>query len=135
VYLHDALTHQQINLKQQPTYTFTVSTAALLTGRFTLTFGPLRPTATKNGFSAASVSLYPNPVHKSFTVLVPAVSGESQAQLTLYNVLGQPVHTAQLPLPAAGAQTRVDVQTLPLGVYVLRVKVGASTIIKQVVVN
>ncbi|GAA4013427.1 hypothetical protein GCM10022408_28110 [Hymenobacter fastidiosus] len=135
VYLHDALTDRQINLKQQPSYIFSASNAALITGRFTLNFGPMRPTATQNGLTAASVSLYPNPAHKSFTLLVPAVRGESQAKLTLYNVLGQAVRTAAVALPAAGAQTTMDVQGLPLGVYVLRVKAGATTVIKQVVVN
>jgi len=135
VYLHDAVTGQQVNLKQQPSYTFAAANAALSSGRFTLSFGPLRPTATKAGFTAASVSLYPNPAHKQFTLLVPAVSGESQAQLTLYNVLGQPVRTATLALPATGAQTTLDVQGLPEGVYVLRVQAGTTTITKQVVVN
>jgi hypothetical protein len=135
VYLHDALTGQQINLKQQSSYSFTASNATLLTGRFTLTFGPLRPTATKNSFSAASVSLYPNPAHKSFTVLVPAVRGESQAMLTLYNVLGQITRETIVALPAAGTQLNMDVRQLPAGVYMLRVQAGASTITKRVVVN
>ena len=135
VYLHDAVTGQNVNLKQQPSYTFSAANAALSSGRFTLSFGPMRPTATKAGFTAASVSLYPNPAHKQFTLLVPAVSGESQAQLTLYNVLGQPVRTATLALPATGAQTSMDVQGLPEGVYVLRVQAGTTTITKQVVVN
>ena len=135
VYLHDAVTGQNVNLKQQSSYSFSASNAALITGRFTLNFGPMRPTATKAGFTAASVSLYPNPAHKQFTLLVPAVSGASEARLVLYNVLGQPVQQRTLALPAAGAQAVIDVQELPLGVYMLRIKAGETTVTKQVVVN
>ncbi|RYU78451.1 T9SS type A sorting domain-containing protein, partial [Hymenobacter persicinus] len=135
VYLLDAVTGQQVNLQQQRSYSFSASNAALLTNRFTLRFGPLRPTSTKNGLTAASVSLYPNPAHRSFTVLVPAVSGVSQARLTLVNVLGQTVRTSLLALPAAGAQTTMDVQDVPLGVYLLHIQAGATTITKKVVVN
>ncbi|RYU80990.1 T9SS type A sorting domain-containing protein, partial [Hymenobacter persicinus] len=73
--------------------------------------------------------------HRSFTVLVPAVSGVSQAQLTLVNVLGQTVRTSTLALPAAGAQTTMDVQDVPLGVYLLHIQAGNTTITKKVVVN
>ncbi|QNH60540.1 ice-binding family protein [Hymenobacter sediminicola] len=135
VYLHDALTGQQVNLQQQPSYSFLASNAALITGRFSLHFSPQRTLATKNSFTAASVSVYPNPTHNSFTLLVPAVSGATQATAVLYNVLGQPVREMTLALPAAGAKITLTVQGLALGVYTLRVKAGASTITKQVVVN
>jgi len=134
VYLHDALTGQHINLAQQPSYSFSASNTALITGRFSLSFGARSPLSTRNAL-AASVSLYPNPAHKSFTLLVPAVSGVAQARLTLFNVLGQAVREAMVALPAAGAQATVDVQNLPAGVYVLRVQAGTTTIVKQVVVE
>ncbi|SHJ07313.1 Por secretion system C-terminal sorting domain-containing protein [Hymenobacter daecheongensis DSM 21074] len=135
VYLHDAVTGQQIDLRQQPSYAFSASNAALITSRFSLRFGALAPTATKGSLTAASVSLYPNPAHRSFTLSLPAVAGASQATLTLYNVLGQPVRTTSVALPAAGVQTIMDVQGLPLGVYVLRIQAGSSTITKSVVVD
>ncbi|PJJ59046.1 putative secreted protein (Por secretion system target) [Hymenobacter chitinivorans DSM 11115] len=135
VYLHDAVTGQYVNLKQQSSYSFTASNAALITDRFSLSFAPLRPLAAQNGFTAASVSVYPNPAHKSFTVAVPAVSGTTQAKLTLYSVLGQAVRTTTLALPASGTQATIDVQNLPTGVYVLRVQAGPATITKQVVVD
>ena len=136
VYLLDAATGQQINLQQQSTYTFTVSNAAMpITGRFSLAFGPQAPLATQPGFTASSVSVFPNPAHEQFTVLIPAVSGASQARLVLYNVLGQPVRETTRALPAAGAQASLEVAGLPKGVYVLRVKAGDTTIAKQVVVD
>ncbi|MCB2377582.1 T9SS type A sorting domain-containing protein, partial [Hymenobacter sp. BT635] len=135
VYLHDAVTGQQVNLKQQPSYRFSASNAALLTDRFRLHFGALRPLSAQNGFTAASVSVYPNPAHQQFTLRLPAVSGAAQATVVLYNVLGKSVRETTLPLPAGGAQTTLDVQNLPVGVYVLRVQAGTAIITKQVVVD
>ncbi|WP_394345434.1 T9SS type A sorting domain-containing protein [Hymenobacter persicinus] len=50
-------------------------------------------------------------------------------------MLGQTVRTSLLALPAAGAQTTMDVQDVPLGVYLLHIQAGATTITKKVVVN
>ena len=65
VYLHDAVTGQQMDLRQQPRYCFTVGNAALITGRFTLSFGALGPLATTSAVLAGSVSVYPNPARRS----------------------------------------------------------------------
>jgi endo-1,4-beta-xylanase len=136
VYLLDATTGQQINLHQQSSYTFTVGNAALpITGRFSLSFVPQGPLAAQLGFTASSVSVFPNPTREQFTVLIPAVSGASQAQLVLYNVLGQSVRETTRALAAAGAQARFEVAGLPKGVYVLRVKAGDTTVSKRVVID
>ncbi|GAA3920942.1 T9SS type A sorting domain-containing protein [Hymenobacter algoricola] len=137
-FLIDAVTGQAVNLSLQPTYSFAVTAAqagTTLVGRFSLHFGPLAPLSAKNGLTAASVGVYPNPAHKSFTLRVPAVSGASQATATLFNVLGQAVKETTLGLSGGGAQTTVNVQQLPLGVYTLRVKAGTTTITKKVVVE
>jgi len=135
VYLHDAVTGQQINLKQRPSYTFTASNVALLTDRFSLHFSPLRPLATQAGSRATSLSVYPNPARQQFTLQVPAVPGATTATATLYNMLGQSVREITLPLSAAGGRTTVDVHELPTGVYVLRVQVGGTTLTKQLLVE
>jgi hypothetical protein len=134
VYLLDAATGQQVNLKQQSAYTFAAGSAGALAGRFALSFGA-QVLATQPGFTAAGVSVFPNPAHGQLTVLVPGVSGATQARLVLCNVLGQPVRETTLVLPAAGGQAGFDVAGLPAGVYVLRVQAGGTTVAKQVVVN
>ncbi len=135
VYLLDAITGQQVNLKQQSAYTFTAGSAGAQAGRFSLSFGPQAPLATQPGFTAAGVSVFPNPAHGQLTVLVPGVSGAAQARLVLCNVLGQHVREATLALPAAGGQAGFDMAGLPAGVYVLRVQAGGTTVAKQVIVN
>jgi Secretion system C-terminal sorting domain len=134
-YLHDGLTGQVVDLRQQPGYSFTASRAGLLTGRFSLRVEPQRPTASPAALSAASVQVYPNPARQQFTVQLPAVPGAGQVQATLLNALGQPVRRQTAPLPAAGLQLPVDVRGLPAGVYVLRLRAGQQELTKRVVVE
>ncbi|WP_227606706.1 T9SS type A sorting domain-containing protein [Hymenobacter translucens] len=132
VYLLDAATGQQLNLRQQPSYSFNSVSSVPLASRFSISFTLARPTATASGLTAAQVGVYPNPARQQFTLLLPPVTGVKQAQAVLYNVLGQPVRQQAV---TPGTQAVVDVQQLPAGVYVLRVQVGQSTVAKQVVIQ
>ncbi|PJJ47865.1 T9SS type A sorting domain-containing protein, partial [Hymenobacter chitinivorans] len=131
----DAVTGQQVDLRQQSTYRFSASNAALITGRFALSFGALRPLAAANGFAATSVSVYPNPAHQQFLVLVPAVSGATQVEADLVNVLGQVVGHYSAALPAAGTNLTIDATGLKAGVYTIRLRAGATTVAKRVVIQ
>ncbi|TGE19289.1 Ig-like domain-containing protein [Hymenobacter elongatus] len=135
VYLLDAVTGQQVNLKQQRSYSFSASNAALITGRFSLSFGVLRPLAAANGLTAASVSVYPNPAHQQFSVLVPAVGGAAQVEAELLNTLGQVVRHQTAALPAAGVRLTVDATGLTAGVYTLRLRAGATMLAKRVILQ
>jgi rhamnogalacturonan endolyase len=135
VYLVDAMTGQRVNLQQQPTYTFSLSGAANLAGRFSLAFGPTGVLATAPSLLAASVSVYPNPATSTFTVAVPAVTGVSEVQATLLNSLGQEVARQTSSLPAAGAHLTFGRGKLAPGVYLLRVQAGSENIVKRMVLN
>jgi len=135
VYLIDAATSQQINLQQQPTYSFSVSGAANLAGRFSLAFRPTSVLAVVPGLVATSVGVYPNPATSTFTVAVPAVAGASQVQATLLNSLGQEVARQAASLPAAGAHLIFERGRLAPGVYLLRVRAGTEHIVKRVVLE
>jgi hypothetical protein len=122
----------------QPTYSFSVTSAqaaASITDRFTLHFGARTALANAQALTAAEVTLYPNPAHNAFTVLVPAIAGATQVHADLLNALGQVVrrqHTAQA---ATGARLAVDAAGLAAGVYTLRLRVGATTLAKRVVIQ
>ncbi|MDO7853104.1 GEVED domain-containing protein [Hymenobacter convexus] len=137
VYLRDALTGQQIDLLQQASYRFSTTGTASIAGRFTLNFSPMAsPLAAQLGLTAASVSVYPNPAHTSVTVLLPAVPGAKEAQLTLFNSLGQRVREQTVALSAAGAQTVLSVKDLAAGVYTLHLQVaGQGAVTRRVVVE
>ena len=137
-FLTDAATGQTVNLRLQPAYAFTLSTAQIatvITGRFTLHFAARTALATAAALTAAQVSLYPNPAHDAFTVTVPAVAGAAQVQATLLNALGQVVRQQSAALPVGGAQLTVPTAGLAAGVYTLRLMAGAATLAKRVVVE
>ncbi len=91
-------------------------------------------TGTTNEQLAATVSLYPNPAHQSFQLVVPA-GILSKASATLLNALGQVVQSRQLNLPAAGGIEKFNVSGLAAGVYSLQLKSGSDTVVKRVVVE
>lgn len=92
------------------------------------------PLATRNEALAATVELYPNPAHQSFTLRVPAGS-LAASSARLLNALGQVVQSRQLNLPAAGGTTAFDVSRLAAGVYSLELKTGTDLVVKRVVVE
>ncbi|MDO7850967.1 T9SS type A sorting domain-containing protein [Hymenobacter convexus] len=136
--LTDAATGQTVNLRTQPGYSFAVTTAqaqALLTGRFTLHFAARAALATATALTAAEVTVYPNPAHGQFSVLVPAVAGAAQVQGTLLNALGQVVRQQSATATATGARLGFETQGLAVGVYTLRLRVGAVVLAKRVVLQ
>jgi hypothetical protein len=137
--LTDAAIGQTVNLGQQPTYSFSVTSsqaAAALTGRFSLHFAARNaPLATASALVASEVTLYPNPAHNGFTVLVPAVAAATTLHADLLNTLGQVVRRQDAALPATGARLAVDGAGLAPGVYTLRLQLGAATLAKRVVIQ
>ena len=136
-YLRDAQTGQLVNLRTQPAYPFTVTTAqasALLTGRFSLQFSAVA-LATAAGLTANEVSVYPNPAHNAFAVQLPGVAGAATVQATLLNALGQVVRRTAAALPATGTSFTLETANLAAGVYTLRLTAGAVTLAKRVVIQ
>jgi hypothetical protein len=93
------------------------------------------PTATVSALMAAGVSVFPNPAHASFTVLVPTVANATSVQAELLNALGQVVRKQSVALPAAGARLTVATADLAAGVYTLRLRAGEATLAKRVVID
>lgn len=137
-YLRDAQTGQVIALGTGTTYSFGVTAAqaqTLLTGRFAVAFGTPSLLAAVPTLSAELVSVYPNPAHGSFAVVVPGVAGAREVQAELLNVLGQVVHRQAAALPASGTTLSVAPGALATGVYVLRLTAGAATLTQRVVLR
>ncbi|MBF9238672.1 DUF3494 domain-containing protein [Hymenobacter sp. BT683] len=136
--LTDAATGQTVNLRLQPVYSFSVTSAqaaASITGRFTLHFAARIALANAHALMAAEVTLYPNPAHNTFTVLVPAIAGATLVQANLLNALGQVVRRQNAAMAATGARLAVEATGLAAGVYTLRLQVGATTLAKRVVIQ
>ncbi|GAA4026416.1 hypothetical protein GCM10022409_07990 [Hymenobacter glaciei] len=135
VYLRDALTGTQQLLASGGRYTFTLATATGGTVRFSLVLRPATITATRVELSAATVSLYPNPAHGRFTVLLPPLAGQREVRATLFNALGQVVLNRSISLNAAGATAEFGTQGLAAGVYTLRLQAESQTLTKRVVLE
>ncbi|MBO2008747.1 fibronectin type III domain-containing protein [Hymenobacter negativus] len=95
-------------------------------------YGPL---STATALMAAGVSVYPNPAHESFTVLVPTVANATSVQAELLNALGQVVRKQSVALPAAGTRFTMTTTDLATGVYTLRLRAGDAALAKRVVIN
>ena len=136
--LTDVTTGQIINLSQQSVYSFSINAAqaaALVTGRFTLRFGARAALAAGTALMATDVTLYPNPAHGTFTVLLPAAATTTGVQAELLNPLGQVVRRQAAAPSATGARLTVDAAGLAGGVYTLRLQVGRTTVAKRVVIQ
>ena len=135
VYLRDALTGTQQRLATGTHYAFTLATATSGTSRFSLVLRPATITAAHAELNAASVSLYPNPAHGRFTVLLPPLAGQQEVRATLFNALGQAVLTHIIPVAATGATAHFQTPTLPAGVYTLRLQTQNQALTRRVVLE
>jgi hypothetical protein len=135
VYLRDAQTGSQVLLSAGTHHAFTLATATAGNGRFSLVFRPAGILATQAALSAGQVSIFPNPAHGSFSVLLPPVAGQRAVQATLLSVLGQAVLNRSIALTTAGATAEFDTHSLAPGVYVLRLTAGDQTLVQRVTVE
>lgn len=135
MYLRDAQAGTQQLLAPGGRYAFTLPTATAGTGRFALVLRPATVTATQPVLTAATVSLYPNPAHRSFTLLLPPLVGQRDVRATLFNTLGQVVLTRTISLTAAGASTEFRTQGLATGVYTLRLQADKQLFTQRVVIE
>jgi extracellular elastinolytic metalloproteinase len=134
VYLRDLQLGTLIDLRQQPTYQFTVANAsALNTTRFELVFSPQRALATVPTALAQQVAVYPNPARTQVAIDLPLALSRQPVQATLLDALGRVVRQQVLP---AGVSTH----TLPLsglgtGVYALRLTTDLGQVVQKLVVE
>ncbi len=135
VYLRDLQTGAMIDLKQQPSYSFTVTNAsALITNRFELVFSPQQALATAAVALAQQVALYPNPAKQTASVELPASLGRQPVQASLFDAVGRQVYTTTLPAQGATVHA-LDVRALPPGVYQLRLQTSAGLLVKRLSVE
>jgi len=135
VYLRDLQTGAVIDLRQQPSYQFTVANASgLLTNRFELVFSPQQALATVPATLAQQVALYPNPAKKAAFVELPASLGRQVVTASLVDALGRQVHTVSLPAQGALAH-QLDLSELAAGIYALRLRTSAGIVVKKLVIE
>lgn len=135
VYLRDLQTGAVIDLRQQPSYQFTVAAAsALLSNRFELVFSPQQPLATAPAALAQQIALYPNPARKAVFVELPASLGRQVVAAALVDALGRQVRTMGLPAQGTLAH-QLDLSALAPGIYALRLRTSAGIVVRKLVIE
>ncbi|RZL06554.1 MAG: T9SS type A sorting domain-containing protein [Hymenobacter sp.] len=134
VYLRNLQLVTLTDLRQQPTYQFTVANAAALnTTRFELVFSPQQPLAAVPTALAQQVAVYPNPAHTQVAIDLPLSLSRQPMQATLLDAPGRVVHTQVLP---AGTTTHpLLLSELPTGVYALRLTTNLGQVVKKLVIE
>jgi len=84
-------------------------------------------------FDVASFSLYPNPVSSSLTVRMSQLT--SVASLTITDVLGQELHSIKIDTRKVSEEYKMDLSSIPNGIYFVVIESDAKQIVKRFVKN
>jgi hypothetical protein len=134
VYLRDLQLGTLTDLRQQPTYQFTVSNASTLnTTRFELVFSPQQALATVPTALAQQVAVYPNPARTQVAIDLPLALSRQPVQATLLDALGRVVR--QQVLPAGVSTHTLPLSGLSAGVYALRLTTDLGQVVQKLVVE
>lgn len=132
VYLRDKQKSTLTDLSQQASYTFTTS-AANTSARFELVVSS-RPVENASAALAKQVALYPNPAKGSASLELPASIGDEMVSASLIDAMGRTVRTLELPAQGSVAH-QLDLRGLAAGVYAVRLRTSAGTIVNRLTVE
>ena len=134
VYLHDTQLGTLTDLRQQPSYQFTVASAAALnTTRFELLFSPQQPLATVPAALAQQVAVYPNPAQSQVAIELPLSLSRQPATAALVDALGRVVR--QQVLPAGSAAHPLPLAGVAPGIYSLQLTTELGPVVRRLVVE
>jgi len=92
-----------------------------------------RPTAVTGSPLEATASLYPNPTAGTATLELSGLREQGPVQIDVLNALGQPVLTLSARPRQGVLRQPLDVRSLPVGVYSVRVRTADGTVVKRLV--
>lgn len=83
------------------------------------------------------LSISPNPVHTTASVISISVSTKGQAfngegSISIYNIKGQLVYSAKVPVHQSKIEHDITLKQLPAGVYICRVSLGEISATKRI---
>jgi len=121
VYLKDRVLNSIVDVRQYPSYTFTVATTNNLNSndRFELVFSPTAITDVKPTINGSAVfSLYPNPSNGNKVVAsMIGFENESNVAVTITDVLGKVVYSATQTIGSGNSAEHAISAKLAAGVY------------------
>jgi hypothetical protein len=129
LYLHDKLLNQYVQLQKGTEYKFTVSADKATQGdnRFELRMAP-EEAATGNNLK---VSLAPNPASDEVNITITA-SGKDDVSIRMTDIVGVQVYSKNVGHVKSGT-TKVTLDKLASGIYMIEVKSGNNTIVNRLV--
>ncbi|HEX8330817.1 MAG TPA: endo-1,4-beta-xylanase [Hymenobacter sp.] len=134
-YLRDAQSGTQFDLSQSSGYAVDLLAGVAATGRFTLVLTYNRVLGTAPAAISQQVAVFPNPVHgNSVSLSLPATLRQQTVEVMLLNALGQTVARQTLPANTDAVRS-LNLPSLALGVYTVRLQTAAGTISKRLTVN
>ena len=134
VYLRDLQVGTLTDLRQQPSYQFTVASAAALnTTRFELVFSPQQALATVPAALAQQVAVYPNPAKTQVAIELPLSLSRQPVAAALVDALGRVVRAQELP--AGSAAHALPLAGVAPGVYALRLTTELGPVVQKLVVE
>ncbi len=90
----------------------------------------------KNNFKTIALHVYPNPVRTSLSFKITHMKTK-ETQVNLVNILGKLVLSKNISRisPGATVTERIDVKTLPKGIYLLKITNGNKSITKKIMIE
>ncbi len=134
-YLQDALTGTLTDLSQSNGYAFTVTTAASLTGRFSVLVTPQAVLANAPATLVGQVSVFPNPARSQVSIVLPAQLRKQPVQVSLINTIGQQVLSRTLNATSSVAAAELSLSGVAPGVYTVRLQTAEGTVNKRLIVE
>jgi hypothetical protein len=105
------------------------------TGAFSIQVGQGLITAVQSE-ADANLSLYPNPSHGApLTLLIQGKLAAAATQVQLFNLLGQEVLRQPLTTTKGAVEQTLPTTGLPAGVYLLRVRIGETSVSRKVLID
>ena len=83
----------------------------------------------------AQISVYPNPSTGLFTLNLNNISTSTKAQISITNILGEVIYSAQEPVNNNTITKAINLQNIANGAYFIRVNLGNKTYTNKLIKN
>ncbi len=81
----------------------------------------------------SGVSVYPNPSGGIFNVIIP--KGNSNGNLTVFNVQGQTIHAEMVKTANSSIDRRIDLSGYARGIYYIRFVSDKTNVVEKIIIN
>lgn len=73
------------------------------------------------------ISLFPNPAKDQLNIQINGENSNSDAQIEIIDIVGKVVHSSKVKLNPSNSNSQIDIKSLPIGNYILKVSFEDGT--------